>query len=166
MFPTFGTRPPLRSRFRSGADHFPTAADLTLTVGSLELAARIGRQKLTGVEPMIGDRSSQEWREGSRKLGDLRTTPVPKRQSTGDFVEAEDLFDATVAVRGYHENTPGKARRASTEAHDHIVVKFALFPVIDEYVRSETATDLFQQRSQNECIGKLLNNVLAHVGAA
>ena len=98
----------------------------------------------------------QDRREGSRKIAHTGAAPMPEGRSLGDLVEAEHFFDAAVAIRCDRKDSPGQ-RLAIADAHDDIVMKLTLFPVIDELVRSVAGAERFEQGSEDHGIGEGLN---------
>ena len=116
---------------------FPAASRLTAAVFRLQLAARIRAEKLARIEPVVRRRSPQDRRKRARELADAWAAPMPQRRARGDLVEAEDLFDAAVAIRCDRKDL-ARQRFLVLHAHDDVVVKLTLPPMIDEIVVSKS----------------------------
>ncbi len=121
-----------------------------------ELAARVGEQQLTWIEPVQRCRSQQRDRRRLGEIPVLRTAERPERASRRYVVEAEDLFHAAVAVGGDDEDTSRQVAdaRARREANHEIVMELALCPVLEELERAVRATHVVEERAEDEGCGK------------
>lgn len=123
-----------------------------------KLAPRVGSEQLTRVEPVLRLRTPQDRRELASELRHGRTSRVPQRSAVRYLREAEDLFDATVAVRrdDQHGARGLSARRLGDPQH-HVVVELALGPVGDELVAAEEARQLVEDGTEDQATGEVFD---------
>jgi len=89
---------------------------------------------------------------------------MPEGPTFGNVSKAKDFFDAAVAIGGNDQNRPrekiGTFGPWERNANDHVVVEFALLPVIEKLVPAETMPYFAEQAPQTHRVGKGLNEVL------
>lgn len=122
----------------------PASAALPLSEFLTILAARVGAQQLTRIEPVLRARRSHQRRRIARKLWIVRAARMPQGAALWKRFEARDFFHAAIAVRGHNQNLATQSRSCSFHAQDHVVVKLALLPMIDELVCPPTTTNFIE----------------------
>ena len=137
-----------------------SAARLATAVFRLELAARVGTEQLARVEPVVRRGALQDFRKRSGKFTHPRAAPVPERRALRNFVEAQHFLHAAVAVRCDRKDLAGQ-RFLVVEAHDDVVMKLALSPMIDEIVSAESRAQRLEQISRTIGTGQGLNGLTA-----
>jgi hypothetical protein len=75
---------------------------------------------------------------------------MPERPPIGKRLESEHLLHAAVAVGCNDEDN------ASRQAHDDIVVEFALLPVVKELVAAVPRSEVIEESSEDEVVGETL----------
>jgi hypothetical protein len=83
---------------------------------------------------------------------------MPEGSAVGHGVERENLFDSAVAIRRDDEDLTRKTATFARDSHDNIVVEFALFPMIEQFISPKANAYLFEQRAQNEGVSQFLND--------
>lgn len=97
--------------------------------------------------------------EVAREVCNLWTTPMPQCVSLWKFCEAEDFLDATIAVGCHNEDFTRKLPFCIGDPHDHVMMKFALLPMGDEFKCAEFGADEIEERSKYQRVGELLNHL-------
>jgi hypothetical protein len=84
------------------------------------------------------------------------TSVVPESPPIGHRIQTKDFLDAAIAVRTHDEDVPIDLGWTMLEAHDDIVVKLALLPMIDVFpaVRAQYVEESFQAQR----VGQLLQH--------
>jgi hypothetical protein len=81
---------------------------------------------------------------------------TPQSASRRGLVEAEDLLDAAVAVRGHDQDRPRQlALRIDSE--QQIVMKLTLLPMVEDLVATESPAHVVEERTQAKVLGKLID---------
>jgi len=92
--------------FRRLRSRFPPATGLPLAMLRPKLASRVRVEQLARIEPVLRLRASKHGRELASELRHARAPRVPQRGPVRHLREAEELFDAAVAVRRDDKHPP------------------------------------------------------------
>ena len=94
----------------------------------------------------------------SGKVGVFWAAPMPKRKALRHVGEREHFFDAAVAVSGDDQNVTAEIWLGARYAHDQVVMKFALLPMIDQLVAAPATSHVFQQAAEHQRCRQLLHD--------
>lgn len=114
-----------------------------------QLAACVGRQERAGIEPVDGACGAAERRKRSAELWIVWAPAAPQGISCRQFVEAQDLFYAAIAVRG-DDDDPAWERRAGRQSQEEIVVELTLLPMVQELVAPASGAERSQEGVEAE----------------
>lgn len=115
----------------------------------LQLAAGIGGEQLARIEEVRRDRAAEHLGKDPGEIGGLGTPPAPEGVARGNLREAQDLFDATIAVRRHHEDVARQPLRVGARhADDDVVVELALRPVFEKLEGSDIVAQKLEQLAE------------------
>lgn len=128
-----------------------------------ELASRIRRQKLAGIEPVMRASESEEQRDRTFEIGVVRTPMSPQGPTLRDFRERQNLLDATVAVGRDDENGAGKVEGLVVQAKDDVVMELALLPMCQQIESAVALANLLEEGAEDHRAGEVLQGGHARI---
>jgi hypothetical protein len=146
----------------------PTAAFLSLAMLGFVFAASVGPQKFAGVEPVDSLGSPQHGRQDTAKFVILRTAMPPEGSLCRCFTEAHQFLDAAVAIRRDDEHRTWQLI-LRVDFEEQVMMKLSLLPVVENFVASEPASHVFQERPEPKILRQLFYDhppILPHLGAS
>ena len=82
---------------------------------------------------------------------------APKGASLWYLSEAEDLLDAAVAIGRHDEDGPAELV-LRIDPQQQVVMELSLLPVVEDFVATESLSEVGQQGSEPKSRGKILDH--------